>query len=73
MMGVMERELPITVDPEILSGTPVFRGTRVPAQTLVDYVLDGETLETFLSNFPTVKREDAVRVLAVRWGGWRRT
>jgi uncharacterized protein (DUF433 family) len=60
---MMEAELPITVDPEVLSGTPVFRGTRVPGQTLVDYILDGETLETFLRSFPTVKREDAVRVL----------
>jgi uncharacterized protein (DUF433 family) len=56
-------QLPITVDSETLSGTPVFRGTRVPAQTLVDYILDGETLETFLRSFPTVKREDAVRIL----------
>ena len=40
--------LPITVDSEILSGTPVFRGTRVPIQTLLDYILDGQTLETFL-------------------------
>ena len=55
--------LPITVDPEVLSGTPVFRGTRVPVQTLVDYILDGETLETFLRNFGTVKRDDAVQLL----------
>ena len=60
---MMESELPITVDPEILSGTPVFRGTRVPVQTLVEYILDGETLETFLNSFPTVKRQDAVRLL----------
>jgi uncharacterized protein (DUF433 family) len=59
----MESRLPITIDPEVLSGTPVFRGTRVPVQTLVDYLLDGETLETFLRNFPTVRREDAVRLL----------
>jgi len=62
-LGVMETVLPITVDPEVLSGTPVFRGTRVPVETLVDYILDGETLETFLRNFPTVKREDAVGLL----------
>ena len=59
----METPLPITVDPEVLSGTPVFRGTRVPVQTLMDYILDGETLETFLRNFSTVRREDAVRLL----------
>ena len=56
-------QLPITVDPEVLSGIPVFRGTRVPVETLVDYILDGETLETFLRNFPTVQRDDAVRLL----------
>lgn len=59
----METQLPITVDSEVLSGTPVFRGTRVPARTLVDYLVDGETLETFLRNFPTVQRGDAVRLL----------
>jgi uncharacterized protein (DUF433 family) len=60
---VLEAQLPIMVDPEILSGIPVFRGTRVPVQTLVDYILDGETLETFLRSFPTVQRHDAVRLL----------
>ena len=60
---MVETQLPITVDPEILSGTPVFRGTRVPVQTLVDYILDGETLETFLHSFSTVQRHDAVRLL----------
>ena len=60
---MVEDQLPIAVDPEVLSGTPVFRGTRVPVQTLVDYILDGETLETFLHSFPTVSRLDAVRLL----------
>jgi len=60
---VVEDRLPIAVDPEVLSGTPVFLGTRVPVQTLVDYILDGETLETFLHSFPTVRRLDAVRLL----------
>ena len=60
---MVETKLPISVDPEVLSGTPVFRGTRVPVQTLVDYILDGETFETFLRNFPTVQRDDAVRLL----------
>ena len=63
IVKVVESQLPITVDPEVLSGTPVFRGTRVPVQTLVDYILDGETLETFLHSFPTVKRDDAVHLL----------
>ena len=55
--------LPITVDPNIVSGTPVFRGTRVPVQTLFDYIADGNTLDEFLDNFPTVTRSDALRVL----------
>jgi len=55
--------LPIVVDSELMSGVPVFRGTRVPVQTLFDYILDGCTLEQFLDNFPTVRREDAVFVL----------
>ena len=63
MKEMIDAQLPIAVDMEVLSGTPVFRGTRVPAKTLVDYILDGETLETFLRSFPTVKREDAVCVL----------
>ena len=60
---MVQDQLPITVDPEVLSGTPVFLGTRVPVQTLIDYILDGETLETFLHSFPTVRRLDAVRLL----------
>lgn len=55
--------LPITVDPDIVSGTPVFRGTRVPVQTLFDYIADGNTLDEFLENFPTVARADALIVL----------
>lgn len=60
---VLPDTLPITVDPELMSGAPVFRNTRVPVQTLFDYILDGCTLEQFLDNFPTVRREDAVIVL----------
>ena len=50
-------------DPEILSGTPVFVGTRVPVRTLLVYLEGGETLEEFLDNFPTVSREQAVAFL----------
>lgn len=50
-------------DPDILGGTPVFRGTRVPIQTLFDYLKGGETLEDFLQGFPTVTRESAVAAL----------
>jgi len=59
----MKRALPIIVDPEIMSGAPVFAGTRVPVDTLINYILDGVTLDEFLENFPTVKRQDAVRIL----------
>jgi len=59
----MKKPLPINVDPEIMSGTPVFLGTRVPVDTLINYILDGVTLDGFLENFPTVKREHAVRIL----------
>jgi uncharacterized protein (DUF433 family) len=53
----------ITKDPEILGGTPVFRGTRVPFQALLDYLEGGQTLDEFLEDFPTVSREAAVRAL----------
>jgi uncharacterized protein (DUF433 family) len=48
---------------EILGGTPVFRGTRVPIQTLFDYLEGGETIEDFLEGFPTVSREAAIAAL----------
>ncbi len=50
-------------DPEILGGTPVFVGTRVPVQSLFDYLEGGETLDEFLRQFPSVKREQAVSAL----------
>lgn len=50
-------------DPEILSGTPVFVGTRVPVQTLLDYLEGGHPLADFLDDFPTVTRKQAVAVL----------
>ena len=50
-------------DPEILGGTPVFRGTRVPIQTLFDYLEAGESLDEFLDDFPTVTREQTLRLL----------
>jgi uncharacterized protein (DUF433 family) len=53
----------IVKDPEILGGTPVFRGTRVPIQTLFDYLEGGDTLEEFLAGFPTVTREMALQAL----------
>ena len=50
-------------DPDILSGTPVFVGTRVPFQTLLDYFEAGDPLAEFLEDFPTVSREQAVAAL----------
>ena len=50
-------------DPEILRGTPVFRGTRVPVKNLLDYLAAGDTLAQFLDDFPTVRREQAVAAL----------
>jgi uncharacterized protein (DUF433 family) len=50
-------------DPEILGGTPVFVGTRVPVQNLMDYLSAGDSLDDFLRSFPTVSREQAVAAL----------
>jgi uncharacterized protein (DUF433 family) len=50
-------------NPNIMSGTPVFVGTRVPAQSLFDYLEGGDTLDEFLRQFPTVKREQALAAL----------
>ncbi len=59
----MKTNLPIEVDPEIMSGAPVFRGTRVPVQSLFEYLEDSLSLDEFLDCFPTVKREDVIAVL----------
>ena len=53
----------IQSNPKILSGTPVFVGTRVPAQSLFDYLEGGDTLDDFLRQFPSVKREQAIAAL----------
>ncbi|HKI00064.1 MAG TPA: DUF433 domain-containing protein [Candidatus Sulfotelmatobacter sp.] len=53
----------IVRDPDVLGGTPVFRGTRVPFQALLDYLEGGQTLDEFLDDFPTVTREAAVHAL----------
>lgn len=54
----------ITVDPDVLGGTPVFKGTRVPLKTLFDYLEYNYTLDEFLECFPSVTREMACRMLA---------
>ena len=53
----------INIDKEILSGTPVISGTRVPVKNLFDYLETGESLETFLLDFPSVKKEQAIALL----------
>lgn len=59
----MQQASVVHSDPEILSGTPVFVGTRVPVQALIDYLEGGHTIEEFLDDFPTVTRELAVAAL----------
>ncbi len=53
----------ISRSPEVMSGAPVFAGTRVPVQSLLDYLAGGHTLEEFLEDFPTVSREQALELL----------
>ena len=55
--------LPITVDPDILGGTPVFSGTRVPVDALLNNLEAGISIDEFLENFPTVSREQALEVI----------
>ena len=55
----------ITTNPDRLDGTPVFAGTRVPVQTLMDYLEGGDSLDDFLMDFPSVTREHAIAVLEV--------
>jgi uncharacterized protein (DUF433 family) len=61
-MGTMTDPV-VHSDPEIMSGTPVFVGTRVPFQTLLDYIEGGQRLSEFLDDFPTVSKEQAVAAL----------
>ena len=57
------RDLVVHSDPDILGGTPVFVGTRVPVRSLFDYLEGGDTLDEFLRQFPSVGREQAVAAL----------
>ena len=59
----MERQSVVHTDPEILSGTPVFIGSRVPFKNLIDYLEQGYTLNEFLDDFPSVSREQALAAL----------
>jgi len=62
-MEAVELKGVIHSDPEIMGGTPVFVGTRVPLQNLIDYLEGGESVEDFLDAFPTVKREQIITVI----------
>jgi len=53
----------ITSSPDVLGGTPVFTGTRVPVQTLIEYLEGGETIDDFLQGFPTVNRDQVIAFL----------
>jgi len=59
----MAEEILVQRSEEILGGTPVFAGTRVPVQTLFAYIEEGDTLDEFLDDFPAVSREHALKVL----------
>lgn len=60
---VVKKSQVVKIDPEIMSGTPCFDGTRVPARTLLDYLEGGDSIDDFLEDFPTVSREQAVAML----------
>ena len=57
------KERIITASPDVMGGTPVFAGTRVPVQTLLDYLKAGESIDDFLEGFPTVSREQVIAFL----------
>jgi len=62
-MTIVNRDQVVDRDPEIMSGTPVFVGTRVPLYNLFDYLEAGDSLDKFLTSFPSVTREQAVAAL----------
>jgi uncharacterized protein (DUF433 family) len=64
----MNLEQVVSRDPEIVSGALVFKGTRVPVQTLIDYLKSGETIDRFLDGFPTVTRAQAEAYLELTLG-----
>lgn len=58
----MDKQI-VSCSPDVMGGTPVFAGTRVPIQTLLDYLEAGESIDEFLKGFPTVKREQLIAFL----------
>jgi uncharacterized protein (DUF433 family) len=66
----MQNQSVIHADPEIMGGTPVFVGTRVPVQTLFEYLAAGDSIEEFMEDFPSVTKDKAIRAIkesAVLW------
>lgn len=61
--GVAMADPTVSTSPDILGGTPVFPGTRVPTQTLLDYLAAGDTIDDFLEGFPTVTRQQVIAFL----------
>ena len=57
------KEPVLSCSPDVMGGTPVFAGTRVPVQTLLDYLEGGESIDDFLAGFPSVSREQVIRFL----------
>jgi len=53
----------VSINPDVMGGTPVFTGTRVPVQTFIDYLEGGESIDEFLDGFPTVTREQVIELL----------
>ena len=58
----------INIDPETMGGTPVFFGTRVPVKNLFDYLEEGESVTAFLEDFPSVSREQVIKLLEISRG-----
>jgi uncharacterized protein (DUF433 family) len=65
MTADIVRSVLVSRDPEVHSGDAVFAGTRVPVDTLVDYLEDGQSLDEFLDDFPSVRREQAIAALEI--------
>ena len=59
----MKKKAVVSIDPEVMSGVPVFAGTRVPVRTLLDHIEAGDSLDVFLEDFPSVSRDQAVAFL----------
>jgi uncharacterized protein (DUF433 family) len=62
-VGSVSESIEVSAHAEVLGGTPCFRGTRVPVDSLIDYLEAGDTLDEFLDNFPSVRREAAIAAL----------